>query len=242
MSRVFISYRREDSRWASSAIAINIERTLGEGSVFMDIQSLPIGLHWKDELDAALDTCEVALVIIGDKWLDCRDAMTGQRRLDSAGDIVRLEIERSLERGIPVVPVALDGTGFPSADELPDDIRELADRNGFSVEHRHHETQIRNLIVRLELKPGSQTASLDLDVSAREGVDLRQELTRFLKVHDRWSFSSLRIANWGARQKGFESLGAFTTDQIKSELEKMTTDDIVSTRLSKKGGTLYRLK
>lgn len=48
--------------------------------------------------------CQVALVIIGEQWLNTTDG-TGNRRLDSEQDFVRIEIETALAREIPIIPL-----------------------------------------------------------------------------------------------------------------------------------------
>ena len=48
------------------------------------------------------------------------------RRLNSPSDFVRVEIAAALQRDIPVIPILLEGTKVPRADQLPDDLQELA--------------------------------------------------------------------------------------------------------------------
>jgi hypothetical protein len=64
------------------------------------------------------------VVLIGDVWLSAKDH-TGQRRLDSPKDWVRLEIETALRRDIPIIPVLVQGAPMPSEDELPASISDL---------------------------------------------------------------------------------------------------------------------
>ena len=40
-----------------------------------------------------------------------------------------------IERLIPVIPILLEGTTIPSADQLPSDLQELSLRNGINVRH-----------------------------------------------------------------------------------------------------------
>ncbi len=68
------------------------------------------------------------LVVIGKAWLT--------DRLQNPDDFVRLEIESALKRGIPVVPVFLEGvTGPPPRDQLPQSLQPLIRRNGSQVGH-----------------------------------------------------------------------------------------------------------
>lgn len=216
---------------------------LGDGEVFLDVSSLALGHSWSEALDRALDSCDVALVLIGPSWLDCRDPSTGARRLDDEGDFVRIEITRSLERGIPVVPITLDDTELPSAADLPGEIEELVDRlmdrQGMPIRQSSFRSDVAALIERLNICHSSEVT--DRHQPAGGSTTLRDLLTRFLSTYSQWSFSALRIAKWGASQSGFEQLGTFSKDDIRAELELMEREGIAKTRLSKKGGTLYRL-
>ena len=71
---------------------------------------------------------------MGPGWLEARDE-EGNRRLENPQDFVRIEIGTALKRGIPVIPILLEGTRIPKADQLPDDLKELPLRNGLNVRH-----------------------------------------------------------------------------------------------------------
>ena len=62
------------------------------------------------------------------RWVTAADPRTGGPRLHNPQDFVRIEIRRALARNIPVVPVILDGAAIPEERSLPDDMRELAQR------------------------------------------------------------------------------------------------------------------
>jgi hypothetical protein len=57
----------------------------------------------------------------------------GKRRLDDPNDFLRIEIATALERAIPVIPILLDGSSIPKADQLPRDLHELPLRQGLYV-------------------------------------------------------------------------------------------------------------
>jgi hypothetical protein len=72
----------------------------------------------------------VLLTIIGRQW---SAGEVGKRRLDDVRDFVRIELEAALRRGIPVVPVLVQGASLPSGDELPETLQSLVYRNGMPV-------------------------------------------------------------------------------------------------------------
>ncbi len=151
MARIFISYRRQDSKYQARSIYAAFAREVGRENVFMDVDSIPPGANFRKILKDWVDRCEVLLALIGPDWIDARDLQTGQRRLDNPSDFVRIEIGQALGRDIPVVPVLLDGAPLPQAHQLPDDLKELCDRHAELVEYRTFDADVERLIKKLQL-------------------------------------------------------------------------------------------
>ena len=150
-SKVFISYRREDSKYQAHRIYQAFAQKLSRDHVFMDIDSIKPGTDFVDILEGWVNQCEILLALIGPDWLDARDPKSERRRLDNENDFVRIEIRRALTRGIPVVPVLLDRAAMPDASELPKDLRKLVRRQAEFVEFRTFDTDVARLIGRLGL-------------------------------------------------------------------------------------------
>ncbi len=108
MSKIFISYRRQDSRPVATLIydplARYCEAKFGAGAVFMDVHGIPPGVNFRAYLNEQVAGAELLLALIADRWLTAVDEH-GARRIDSPNDFVRIEIEAALKRGVPVVPV-----------------------------------------------------------------------------------------------------------------------------------------
>jgi hypothetical protein len=85
------------------------------------------------------------LAMIGPNWPDVRDEH-GNRRLDDPNDFVRIEIAAALQRSIPVIPILLDGGRIPKATQLPEDLKELALRNGMEIRHASFQDDMNRLI------------------------------------------------------------------------------------------------
>ncbi len=107
MNRVFISYRRDDATGYAGRLEDALERRLGRGSVFRDVQDIPPGADFVAAIHARLAGAQSVLVLIGPRWAG--DGAPGQRRIDDEGDFVRLEVEVALDSGTRVVPVLLPG-------------------------------------------------------------------------------------------------------------------------------------
>ena len=144
-AKVFISYRRADSAGYSGRVMDRLDRKLGRDLVFMDVDAIPLGTNFTKVLHEEVAKCGVLLAVIGPNWLDARDE-NGNRRLDNPNDFVRIEIAAALQRNIPVIPILLDGARIPKADELPEDLKELALRNGMEVRHASFQDDMNRLI------------------------------------------------------------------------------------------------
>lgn len=71
--------------------------------------------------------------------------------------------------------------------------------------------------------------------------ELRKLLLEFLTKYKEWAFSPSRIRAWGSKQQGFSTLSSYEHPFIRSTLQKMVSENILETRISKKGNTLYRV-
>jgi hypothetical protein len=130
--KIFINYRRADSADVAGRIYDRLADKFGEDSIFKDVDSIPFGIDFRKHLDNSVKDCQVFLAVIGDEWFTLSDEV-GNRRIDDERDWVRIEIESALQRNIPVIPLYVNNTSPPSADQFPDSLKELAYRNGIPV-------------------------------------------------------------------------------------------------------------
>ena len=122
----------------------------------MDVDGIGLGKDIRQVLQESLQACDIMLALIGPNWLDAKDA-AGNRRLDSPGDFVRQEISCALKRNIAVTPVLLQDASMPTPDRLPDDLKDLAFRNGFEISHTRWESDVREMLKRLGLLERTRT-------------------------------------------------------------------------------------
>jgi formylglycine-generating enzyme required for sulfatase activity len=128
MSKIFISYRRDDSRSICDAIYKRLTDRFGASDVFRDTSSIPYGVDYRQYIQQVLEQCSIQLVIIGPHRATISH---GQRpRLDDPDDLVRIEVETALKHELKVVPVLVEGAALPAAQDLPASLRPLLDRNG----------------------------------------------------------------------------------------------------------------
>lgn len=144
-SRIFVSYRRTDSRYAARGIADRLRAQFGRSEVFMDVDSLDAGVDFVEGVLRAIHKSAVVLVLIGDHWLLAEDNWN-RRRIDDPKDNVRAEIEYALQLKKHLLPVLLDGVAMPRQDELPSSIAALSRLNGVRLDHLSWEADIAALI------------------------------------------------------------------------------------------------
>ena len=150
---IFISYRREDSRHAAGRLADDLSDAFGGERIFRDIEGIDLGVRFGEALEKALAACSVMLVLIGPRWLTAQDAQ-GRRRLERPEDWVRQEVATALARGIPVVPVLLEGAALPTSDELTADLQGLIERQKIELSDERWRGDVQSLIARLARLPG----------------------------------------------------------------------------------------
>ena len=131
--RIFLCYRRDDSGAIVGRIYDRLSRDFGEQNIFKDVDNIPFGVDFVEHLDGEIQKCDVVFVVIGPRWLAC-DSNSAQR-LEDPRDFVRIEIVSALRRAIPVVPLLVDGAEMPRVNQLPDEIKPLAYRNGAQIRH-----------------------------------------------------------------------------------------------------------
>jgi formylglycine-generating enzyme required for sulfatase activity len=147
MPKIFLSYRRQDSAAMTGRIYDRLCAHFGEDAIFMDIDSIPFGLDFREHIRLAVDQCGVMLAVIGRNWGGQAEA---SRRIDDPRDFVRIELEVALERNVPVIPVLIDRTPMPAEADLPPSLGALAYRNAIDVDqwrdfHPHVDRLIRGI-------------------------------------------------------------------------------------------------
>ena len=135
-TKVFISYRRDDARADARHLQDRLQRKLGKGNVFMDVDNLRPGEIFEEKLDEALDQADVLLAVIGPDWLELLNERGRAIEVQpDQRDFVREELAAALNRRITVIPVTVDGAELPPESALPQDIRDVVRHQKHNVTH-----------------------------------------------------------------------------------------------------------
>ena len=126
--RLFISYRRGDSKHFAEGLALRLRRGRRVRSVFLDRDTLRASEHFPDRLADAIRSSDTCLVLIGPSWAGPQ----GQSpRIMDEDDFVRREVALALDRRargqMSVVPIVLAGGAMPNIAQLPRDLEPLVD-------------------------------------------------------------------------------------------------------------------
>lgn len=154
-SKIFINYRRDDTRGESGRLMDTLTTYFGDGRIFRDIEGIEGGADFEEVISSTVGSAKALIVLIGPNWLTITDEK-GQRRLDDPDDWVTLEIASALEKGLPVFPVLIEDTPLPRADDLPAPLKRLASLNAVSISDKRWDFDVTRLakIVALDI-PGS---------------------------------------------------------------------------------------
>jgi hypothetical protein len=88
---IFISYRRQETSHLAGRLYDRLANRFGDDQVFMDVDTIELGVDFAQVINEAVSTCAVLLAVIGPHWLTATGE-DGSRRLDDPDDIVRLEV------------------------------------------------------------------------------------------------------------------------------------------------------
>jgi tetratricopeptide (TPR) repeat protein len=148
--QIFISYRREESRWSARSLHDRLCQHFDRDQIFMDLDSIALGEDFVEAIETTVAKCDVLIAVIGNNWLMVKDERGG-RRLDNPEDFVRMEIGTALKRKIRVIPVLVDGVLMPPSTELPEDLKFLVRRNALRITDTSFDADCQRLVATIKL-------------------------------------------------------------------------------------------
>jgi TIR domain len=133
-SRIFISYRRSDTRHIAGRIYDRLKTEISERDIFFDVGTMPIGVNFKQHIASTLEDTAVVVAVVGEKWVNRTWKWSRLLAfLGSSEDFVKSEIDLALDLGVPIIPVVVDNVTMPGKRELPKSMAEFASLHAASV-------------------------------------------------------------------------------------------------------------
>lgn len=131
--KVYISYRRADSRPEATAI-FTLLSNCGFLNPVMDLDlSIPSEVDARKVIAEEIRSSDLVIVVIGPDWLKIRDER-GNYRIRNPNDLVRVEVETCIVVDHRrVILVLVNGAEAPNPEELPPILASLPDRKSVVV-------------------------------------------------------------------------------------------------------------
>ncbi len=138
--RLFISYRRRTDSASARLLKDELTRAFGEGAVFRDVDDIEAGEAFPETIREAVEDCDALLLLVSPGWVE------SVPRLRNPDDFVRREVAAALARRVPLIPVLLGDARMPKADELPEDVRDLAFRQAIELSDDRWDYDVARLV------------------------------------------------------------------------------------------------
>ena len=144
MSRIFITYRREDTGSQAGRIYDWLGDHYGSDAVFKDVDSIDPGRPWRQAIENAVSGSDVVLALIGPGWLSELEHRAGR------DDYVRYELETALAKDRRVIPLLVNGATMPAPEQLPPPLAPLTERHAYDLSDLRFRSDMEELIRRLD--------------------------------------------------------------------------------------------
>ncbi len=218
MLKLFISYRRADTRKDAGRLYDRLSRAFGRDNVFKDVDDIPFGMDFRQVLSDAVAQCDVVLVLMGQHWIDITN-QDGIRRLENPNDFVRIEVESALARkDCMVVPVLLDGAKMPTANQLPESLRPLAFRHALVIRddpdfHRDVDRLLKGLAQRFGKVRGKLPTTGQLK-ERRATFNVQKAVLKYYEAYDNAQWETARAILAAIRESG-QAPRTFNVDEAE---------------------------
>lgn len=124
-SKIFISYRRADSKHVAGRVYDRLAQEFGADQVFFDVDSIPVGVDFRSHVAEAIDESVALVAIIGTSWVNKQWSIKRRwfRRVQE--DFVAIELELAMHRRVAIIPLLVEGASMPTTAELPSAIKDF---------------------------------------------------------------------------------------------------------------------
>ena len=137
MSRVFVSYRHDDSEADAGRLYDTLAAELGQEALYKDVEKITLGSNWKRAVREALADSAAVLFVMGPDW-----------RLSPA---IEFELQLALASDVPVVPILVRKADLVQlTNGLPAPLSEVSERKAVTLSHARWSRDCRELLEMLK--------------------------------------------------------------------------------------------
>lgn len=140
----------------------------------MDVAGISVGTRWAEVIEQTLGSCEVAVILIGRRWLERGPA--GTRRIDDPEDSLRAEITTALRLKLKIVPLLVSGAAVPQPEDIPQDVAPILDWQALRIDDDDFDHDSSRLIKALERQLNDHGTDLHLEPAAMKHAEIRRLL------------------------------------------------------------------
>ena len=166
--KVFVSYRRNDSRDFAGRFADRLKQCPEITDVFMDIDAIAPGADFEARIATAVKQCDVFFAVIGPHWTGASER--NAPRIFDKKDFVYRELRLALEAGRKVMPVLANDATMPAGDDLPAEVRSVVRINAFAIGHASFDRDFAALLGALGVRAKRGRSPLELAVRGGIGA------------------------------------------------------------------------
>lgn len=157
MAGVFISYRREDAAASAGRLYDRLVARYGKRRVFRDVDAIPLATDFRQQIAAAMNSCDALIAVIGRDWLSVTDD-SGRPRIQDPRDWVSVEIATAFRMGKVVIPILVEEARMPSEEALPEPLKQLSYISALQVSDQRLDYDVglltRTIEENTDLRPG----------------------------------------------------------------------------------------
>jgi TIR domain len=122
MSKVFVSYRHDDSGADAGRLYDTLAAELGQDALYKDVENITIGRNWKRAVREALADSAAVLFVMGPDW--------------GLTPAIEFELQLTLASNVAVVPILVRrGDLIQLTSGLPAPLSEISERKAVTLNH-----------------------------------------------------------------------------------------------------------
>lgn len=160
IEKIFINYRRSQSKHVAGRIYRHLKDTFGEDRLFFDTAHQDLGGKWPAKLKQEVMQCNVLLVIIGHEWLAELNARSKRKEKNWVREEIKTVFERK-DGSCHIIPVLIDDAKLPLEKNAKKGVKRLVERliqlEAVVISHDNFDSGIATLAeaLRLYIHPSS---------------------------------------------------------------------------------------